>query len=322
MTKYTSFDGEKQNKVTFEQFLRFKNYKQKSIDAHCHKMEKLPEFSKEAIFDYITLILQTHTTSTVNKYLNTYRLYGKYLVTTNQATKEELDWLKDFKHYKEVPRQRVVFADKEIQAFLSEDDRYSVYFKLLAHTGARPSELASLEKRDIDFANNTISIQQSKTGDGRTIPIPESIVDDLYDYLHSNSSKWAFPIFCHDERHITIESIRKAFKKRRESTGINPELTPYCFRHTFITRMLASGADLFVVQSIVGHKRANTTQGYMHTNLLMQKQVMKKDPLVWRFLPPKEKLKMVFEFIANLGLDLDEKFEFISSSNQLVLRIV
>jgi hypothetical protein len=60
----------------------------------------------------------------------------------------------------------------------------------------------------------------------------------------------------------------------------------------------------------------------MHTNLLMQKQAMKKDPLVWQFLPPKQKLKMVLDYILSLGLDCDELFELETKSNQLLLRVI
>jgi len=318
ISNYTNLDGE----IKFEDFLRFRGYQEKSIRAHCQKMAKLPAFDRKSVMMYISQLLANHTTATANKYLNTYRLYAKYLVETKQATKSQLAWLKSFKHYKEVPRQRVVFSDKELNDFLSCDDCYNVYFELLARTGARPSELACLRVCDVNFANNTFSIQRSKTGEGRTVPIPDDLVDKLYRHSRLTASKWLFPVQSDSSRHITIDSLRKAFNKRKAKTGINPLLSPYCLRHTFITRLLSSGVDLFIVQSIVGHKQANTTQKYMHLNLSMQRQALKQDPFVWRSLPPREKLKMVSSFIVQLGLDLDDAFCFTFSSRSLSLRLV
>ena len=180
-------------------------------------MNKLTDYSYEAIMSQVTNLLRTHTKATVNKYINTYRLYRKFLIETEVETEDNLSWVDKFKHYHETPKQRLVFSTRELTAFLAINDKYSMYFKLLARTGARPMEIASLQKRDVDFANNLLQIQQTKTGNGRTIPIPEDLADDFYCHIAVHESAWCFPIKNHPERHISLESLRKAFKIRQRT---------------------------------------------------------------------------------------------------------
>ena len=270
----------------------------------------------------VTNLLRTHTKATVNKYINTYRLYRKFLIETEVETEDNLSWVDKFKHYHETPKQRLVFSTRELTAFLAINDKYSMYFKLLARTGARPMEIASLQKRDVDFANNLLQIQQTKTGNGRTIPIPEDLADDFYCHIAVHESAWCFPIKNHPERHISLESLRKAFKIRQRRSGIRSELTPYCLRHTFITRMLGAGVPLYVVQSIVGHKLATTTQGYFHLDMKMQKDGLKRDPILWDMMTPYDKLKNVKNYIVDLGLDIDARFDFITSRREITLKIL
>jgi integrase len=259
--------------------------------------------------------------ATINKYINTYHLFAKYLIHEHIRTKEELGWVWELQHHKENPKQRVIFSAWEMERFLKYEDRYTVYFTLLARTGARPMEIASLKKSDIDYANNLIMIQESKTGEGRTVPIPDDIASDFYYFLRSHSSCWCFPIKDKDDKHISLESMRKAFKIRREKLGLKRELTPYCFRHTFITRMVGANIPLFVVQNIVGHKNANTTQGYFHNNLDLMREGMKKDPLIWSSLKAKEKLKVVNDYVCKLGLDSDSDFNFTRTSTSVSLSV-
>lgn len=322
MTKDSSFVHVQNAKISFADFLRFKGFKEKSIRAHCQKMNKLPDFSYEAVMAQVTNLLRTHTKATVNKYLNTYRLYRKYLIETEMETEENLSWVDKFKHYHETHKQRLVFSNQELSSFLAINDIYSMYFKLLARTGARPMEIASLQKRDVDFANNLLQIQQTKTGDGRTIPIPEDLTNDFYRHITAHESVWCFPVKNHPEKHITLESLRKAFKKRQCQSGIRSELTPYCLRHTFITRMLGAGVPLYVVQSIVGHKLATTTQGYFHLDTKMQKDGLKRDPILWDMMAPHDKLKNVKNYIIDLGLDMDVHFDFITSRQEITLKIL
>ena len=322
MIYYRNFYGRKAHFMTFREYLIFNNFKKKSIKAHLYKINKLKKFDQTTIHQYIFMLFETNrTTATVNKYINTYKLYGKYLQYTKQATKVDLEWLNELKHYKEAPRQRIVFSNLELQKFLSYDDRYSLYFKILARTGARPMEIASLKKSDVDFANNFIMIQESKTGEGRTVPLPEDLVQEFYNYIEDNDSSWCFPIKTNSQQHITLESLRKAFKIRREKLQLNRALTPYCLRHTFITRMLAAGAPLFVIQSIVGHKNASTTAKYFHLNQQMQKEAMQRDPLIWNQLSPTQKLNTVKKYICNLGLDIDAAFNLISTNFSIVITI-
>jgi integrase len=308
--------------MQFDEYLTLCNFKKKSVKEHLAKMKRLGTFSKEQVAQELKMVLSKCATATANKYINTYHLFAKYLIDEKVSTKENLAWVWELKHYQEKPKQRVIFSAWEMMRFFEYKDRYSMYFTLLARTGARPMEIASLKKADIDYTNNLLMIQESKTGKGRTVPIPDDVAHEFYPFLRSHLSNWCFPIKDHSEKHISLDSLRKAFKIRRAKLKLKKELTPYCFRHTFITRMVGANIPLFVLQNIVGHERADTTQKYYHNNLDLMREGMKKDPLIWCNLPPREKLKVVNDYVCKLGLDGDRDFKFERTGGSLSLSVI
>ncbi|MBQ6449308.1 site-specific integrase [bacterium] len=321
MIKNIKNDTKTVTPMSFAEYLQLKNLSAKSVRTHSQRIKHLSDFTLSSIKDKLTELLTTRTPATINKYLQTYRLYSQYLIITNQASADSLTWINQFKYYRETPRQRLVFSSSELMNFLQFEDYYSMYFRLLARTGARPMEIACLHKADLDFANQTLQIQKTKTGDGRTIPIPEDLVDALYQHIQTNDSLWCFPLSRQPDHHLSLAGVRKNFRKRQTVLHLRAKLTPYCLRHTFITRLLSAGVPLFVVQAIVGHKRADTTQKYFHLNMQMQRAGLQRDPLLWHNLSPNVKLKNVCDYICSLGLDIDDDFNFVRTNTHLQLNI-
>lgn len=131
------------------------------------------------------------------------------------------------------------------------------------YAGLRPTELINLTPKDVNLAIGKITVQgkpgvRTKTGRARSIEIhPKLLV-----YIESSLRKGGGYVFG-GERKITPDSVSRALRQVIDETG-REGLTPYSLRHTFITALLRSGADIREVQDRAGHSRLSTTMRYLH----------------------------------------------------------
>lgn len=131
------------------------------------------------------------------------------------------------------------------------------------YAGLRPTELVNLTPKDVNLAIGKISIEgkpgvRTKTGRARSIEIHPKIMV----YINSALNRKGRYVFG-GERKILPDSVSRAIKKVIDDSGCEG-LTPYSLRHTFITALLRSGADIREVQDRAGHSRLSTTMRYLH----------------------------------------------------------
>jgi integrase len=123
------------------------------------------------------------------------------------------------------------------------------------HTGMRRGELLALVWKDIDFQKRLVRVEKSKNGEKRSIPMSQTLYDTLKAVKVRNISGTVFP--------ISTRSVRVAYDKALEKV----EITDFHFhdlRHTFATRLVQNGVDLYKVQKLLGHKNIAMTQRYAH----------------------------------------------------------
>jgi integrase/recombinase XerC len=136
--------------------------------------------------------------------------------------------------------------------------------------GLRVSECAGLKTADINFADGCLSVL-GKESKERMVPFYPRCGQLIRLYLDE-----ARPQFLKDqEEHgvlfvsqqgkpITSRAIEKICEKSGEDAGLNMRLHPHMLRHSFATHLLDNGADLRVVQELLGHENLSTTQIYTH----------------------------------------------------------
>ncbi|MGM4931530.1 site-specific tyrosine recombinase XerD [Tardiphaga sp. 619_E2_N8_5] len=155
------------------------------------------------------------------------------------------------------------------------DARLYCLLEVLYATGLRVSELVSLPltaaRRDARMI-----VVRGKGNKERLVPLNETAKQAMAEYLaamaelqksqpkKSAASKWLFPSFG-ESGHLTRQHFARDLKELAAASGIAPRLvSPHVLRHAFASHLLHNGADLRIVQTLLGHTDISTTQIYTH----------------------------------------------------------
>ena len=141
--------------------------------------------------------------------------------------------------------------------------RDTAVLELLYATGLRVSELAGLDLDDVDRAIRTVRVL-GKGRKERIVPYGSRAPGALAAYLEGRGGG-AGPLFANPRGgRLTVRSLYTIVRRSAVSTGITRRVSPHTLRHTFATHLLNAGADLRVIQELLGHSRLSTTQRYTH----------------------------------------------------------
>tara|TARA_E500000178_G_scaffold33944_1_gene30737 strand:+ start:472 stop:1398 length:927 start_codon:yes stop_codon:yes gene_type:complete len=157
--------------------------------------------------------------------------------------------------------------------------------ELLYATGLRVSELVSMKLSNLNDDLNSICIL-GKGNKERVIPLAKITKKILSQYLSSShylkskyksGGTWLFPS---RRGHITRQTYYYKLKSIAIKSGLNnKKVSPHMLRHAFASHMLKNGADLKVIQYLLGHEDISTVQIYTHVNLKDSLNAIKKHPI-------------------------------------------
>ncbi len=159
---------------------------------------------------------------------------------------------------------------KEARARQLRALRLAALLELLYASGLRISELISLPASAARTKNGAI-IVRGKGNKERLVPIGDAAKRAMKAYLDAcgetakaYGQRWLFPSFG-ESGHVTRQHVARELKALAGSAGIAPsKISPHVLRHAFASHLLANGADLRVVQALLGHADISTTQIYTH----------------------------------------------------------
>ena len=146
--------------------------------------------------------------------------------------------------------------------------------------GLRVSECVSLEWNQIDFNNRIVHIR-GKGDKDRIVPFYQGFEKELLDYKNSFWSKYAVDdhVFVNLRgKQLTSRGIQYLMDKHAKAIGMHMKLHPHMLRHSFATHLLDNGADIRVVQELLGHSSLSTTQIYTHVTTAQLVKAYKKAP--------------------------------------------
>jgi integrase/recombinase XerC len=154
-------------------------------------------------------------------------------------------------------RQR--FGDDEA----SRRDR--AILEVLYASGVRVAELSGLDLEDVDLREGGVRVL-GKGRKERIVPLGAKAIEALRNYLGARESGQG-PLFRNARGgRLTVRSLHRIVRARARTAGLAGRVTPHTLRHTFATHLLDAGADLRLIQELLGHARLTTTQRYTHVS--------------------------------------------------------
>lgn len=238
--------------------------------------QKLTSFTEDRFI--ILGFLQAQTTakkaqSSITRSISTLRKFYQYLAREGRIQKDPMLQIDSPKQGRHLP---AVLSSEEIERLLKTPDtstplglRDRAILEVLYATGLRVSELVHLKLTDLHLSLGLI--QTLGKGDKeRIIPIGDVAVDWINQYLERSrnrltkgkDSPYLFVNF--HGNGLTRQGIWKNLKVIVQAAGIDKDVTPHTLRHSFATVLLENGADLRIVQELLGHSDISTTQIYTH----------------------------------------------------------
>ena len=153
--------------------------------------------------------------------------------------------------------------------------------EILYGAGLRISEMLGMKLADIDMDNRLLKVI-GKGNKQRIVPIGGQAIRAIDRYLTDGrpllvrDRTVSFLILNVRGNHLSRMGFLKILRKYRISAGIKKRVTPHMFRHSFATHLLEAGADLRVVQELLGHADIATTQIYTHIDREYLKEVYRE----------------------------------------------
>jgi len=138
--------------------------------------------------------------------------------------------------------------------------------EVLYATGLRVAELAGLDVDDVDLRDGTVKV----TGKGRKeriVPLGRKAIEAVEAYLGDGHPGTGPLLRNHRGGRLTVRSLHRIVGAWARAAGLSRRVTPHTLRHTFATHLLDAGADLRLIQELLGHARLGTTQKYTHVSV-------------------------------------------------------
>jgi integrase/recombinase XerD len=145
---------------------------------------------------------------------------------------------------------------------------------LMYSCGLRISEALHLKVTDIDSQRMVVIVRGGKGNKDRHIPLARRTLEILRDYWREHRPKtWLF--ITPDGRPLADHSVRYYLKKARQDAGIRKRVSCHTLRHSYATNLMAKGADVRIIQVLLGHRSLKTTTLYLHMTSSVMKSVQK-----------------------------------------------
>jgi integrase/recombinase XerD len=205
--------------------------------------------------------------------LSSFRRFYRYLLRERLVSEDPTAQIEMPKIGRSLPKS---LSEAQVEALLSAPDvsdplghRDRTMLEVLYAAGLRVSELISLQQSQVNLNQGVIRI----TGKGdreRLIPLGEEAMDWIERFcagprgeiLLERQTDYLFPTRRGDS--MTRQAFWHIIKRYAEKAGVEGNLSPHTLRHAFATHLLNHGADLRVVQMLLGHSDLSTTQIYTH----------------------------------------------------------
>jgi integrase/recombinase XerD len=259
----------------------------------------LPDASADDLHGYFSELARTpgqQNPRTAARRLSAFRQFYRFLVSESRRVDDPSRHISPPKPGRSLPK---TLSEADITALLeatgkwtdADQARLVCLLELLYATGLRVSELVGLPLTAFDRSRQMVTVR-GKGGRERIIPLGDHARTALARYLplrgaytpsgqKPGDNPWLFPSPTASAGHLTRQRFGQLTKELALEAGIDPaRISPHVLRHAFATHLLDHGADLRVVQQLLGHSDIATTQIYTHiSGDRLRKAVVEHHPL-------------------------------------------
>lgn len=221
------------------------------------------------------------SSATISRHISSIRSFHQFLV------REQLSKVDPSYHIETPKKERKlpdVLSQKEVELLLDINEnspldvRNKAMLELLYATGLRVSELITLRLSDLHLTMGFLQCF-GKGSKERIVPIGNVAIEKVENYI-----EYARPLLVKKQttdvlfvnqhgRALSRQGFWKILKKIARDNGIEKTITPHTLRHSFATHLLENGADLRIVQEMLGHEDISTTQIYTHVTKARLKDI-------------------------------------------------
>jgi len=285
----------------FDYLRAVKHASQHTITSYLHDIGQFYEFYRSwdellsledmdyhTIRSYLTFLHgQEYKKSSIARKLAALRCYFRFLQKHKIITNNPLKFIHTTKKEHKLP---AFLAEEQIKQLLDAPDctsplglRDKAILETFYASGIRVSELVGINLDNVNL-NLGFTLVFGKGGKERIVPLGRFAIKAIENYLAKGrpvlvekglADELALFLNYRGQR-ITARGVRRIFEKYISSVANTAKLYPHVLRHTFATHMLERGADLRVVQELLGHVNMSTTQIYTHVTSVRLKEVYDK----------------------------------------------
>ncbi|MBM3681925.1 MAG: site-specific tyrosine recombinase XerD [Actinobacteria bacterium] len=251
--------------------------------TNCKNIGDVKDISEKMVQNFVNKYRTDRAESSISRMIASIRGFHRFLVLENATTINPAQYIstgsKSLRLPKTLSVDKVIEVIKSISSTDANTSRNKLIFEFLYGTGARISELVNTDLDDIDIESNIVKIRFGKGSKQRIIPLGKQLKIAINNYLTRErnalvSSKKSCNSLLLNSRgaRLSRQSIWEVINKIALQNNL-AELTPHTLRHAFATHLLEGGADVRVVQELLGHSSVNTTQIYTHITVERLREV-------------------------------------------------
>lgn len=243
-------------------------------------IEDLEDVDRNIVMNFISSLRMkdgqygTLKNSTIARKLSSLRSFYRYLNEYIGIKNNPFLYMKSPKQGRRIPE--FLFLD-EMELFLNSFDEHDdaairdkAMFEIMYACGLRVSEVVNLRFDDIDFHDQILRIL-GKGDKERIVPFYQRAGDQIQYYAQHVRSKWVRKehgyVFVNQRgEKMTTRGVQYRMQQQANRCDLHVHIHPHMFRHSFATHLLDNGADLRLVQELLGHASLSTTQIYVHVS--------------------------------------------------------
>jgi integrase/recombinase XerD len=216
--------------------------------------------------------------SSVARVLVSVRSFFRFLVREGYLREDPTAKIGSPKRPRPIPKAIPVEDVEKLLEFPQRDllgRRDRAILETLYGAGLRISELVALDRDDVDLDQGAVLVRSGKGGKGRQVPLGRAAVSAVGDYLTVTRPELATKSAAKPSKgregalflnarggRLSRQGCWKLLKTYARAAGLGEKVSPHTLRHSFATHMLDAGADIRVVQELLGHASLSTTQIY------------------------------------------------------------